>query len=122
MFLMNFTCKEFILNQQRFSLLKHFNKIFIASLSSFTKHNFNSADKNEFFRYEFSKCIEINDLLSTKQKTFESSFLVIPDIVSVDQESLLIDEIEKSMKRLRYQHDHWDDVINKHMNICFLLQ
>lgn len=28
----------------------------------------------------------------------------------MDEESRLVEEIEKSLKRLRYQHDHWDDV------------
>lgn len=117
---MNFAYKEFIMNQRCSSFLWHFNKLFIASLSSFGEHNFNSADKNDFFRYTFPKYVKSKDLVCIKQKVFESSFSIIPDIVSIDQELQLIDEIEKSLKRLRYQHDHWDDVIKKLKNIICL--
>lgn len=119
MFPMNFTCKEFILNQRRPSILWNFNKSFITSLTLLTKRYFNFADKNEFVRYEFPKCNQNKDLARTKQKIFESSFSIIPDIVSINQELQFIDEIEKLLKRLRYQHDHWDDVINTIANNCF---
>lgn len=119
MFPMNLTCKGFILNQRCPSIFWNFNKLFNTSLSSMTKHYFNSANKNEFVRYEFPNCIENKDLAREKQKVFESSFSIIPDIVSINQELQLIDEIEKLLKRLRYQHDHWDDVINIIMINCF---
>lgn len=119
MFLKNFTYKEFILNQRCSTFLSHYNKLFIAYLSSSAEHDFSSVDKREFVRFKFPKCVELKDLVVTKQKVFDSSFSIIPGIISVDQESQLIDEIEKSLKRLRYQHDHWDDVNKKLKDICF---
>lgn len=107
---MNLACKKFILNQL-FSVprLFHLSKLFSTSFSSI-EHIVNSVDKCEYVRYKFPNEIKIKNVVDTKRQQFNSSFTIIPDIVSVDEESRLIDEIEKSLKRLRYQHDHWDDV------------
>lgn len=110
MFLLKFTCKKLNLNDRCSTLLWHFNKLFMASLFSSAECDFSSAEKSEFVRYAFPQNVKIKDLVSSKQTIFDSSFSIIPDIVSVDQELQLINEIEKSLKRLRYQHDHWDDV------------
>ncbi|CAI6359739.1 unnamed protein product [Macrosiphum euphorbiae] len=110
MFTGNLACKEIVLNQLfSASRLFHFNKLFSKSSSSI-EHILKSIDKSEYVRYKFPKCI--NNLVDIKQQQFDSSFTIVPDIVSVDEESRLIDEIEKSLKRLRYQHDHWDDAIH----------
>lgn len=110
MFTVNLACKEFV-PSQLFSAprLFHLNKLFSTS-SSKIEHIFKSFDKNEYVRYKFPKCI--NNLVEIKRQQFDSSFIIVPDIVSVEEESRLIDEIEKSLKRLRYQHDHWDDAIH----------
>uniref|UniRef100_A0A2S2NLJ5 Putative alpha-ketoglutarate-dependent dioxygenase ABH7 n=1 Tax=Schizaphis graminum TaxID=13262 RepID=A0A2S2NLJ5_SCHGA len=112
MFIMNLSCKKFILNQL-FSVprLFHLSKLFSTSFSSI-EHILNSIDKSEYVRYKFPNEIKIKNVVDTKRQQFDSSFTIIPDIVSVDEESQLIDEIEKSLKRLRYQHDHWDDAIH----------
>jgi len=108
MFTGNLACKEIVLNPLfSASRLFHFNKLF-SKASSPIENILKSVHKSEYVRYEFPKCI--NNLVDIKQQQFDSSFTIIPDIVSIDEESRLIDEIEKSLKRLRYQHDHWDDV------------
>jgi len=108
MFTVNLACRELVFNKLfSTSHLFHLNKLFTTSSSSI-EHILKSVDKSEYVRYQFPKCI--NKLVDIKQQQFDSSFTVVPDIVSVDEESRLMDEIEKSLKRLRYQHDHWDDV------------
>lgn len=108
MFTVNLACKELVFNQLfSASRLFHLNKLFTTSSSSI-EHILKSVDKSEYVRYKFPKCI--NNLVDIRQQQFDSSFTIVPDIVSVDEESRLMDEIEKSLKRLRYQHDHWDDV------------
>lgn len=106
---MNLTCKEFV-NLQRFSaFLLPFSKLFSTSSSTtkLSEHNIVTIGKSEYVRYKFP---EITDSVDIKQQNFDSSFTVIPDIISNDEELQLIIEIERSLKRLRYQHDHWDDV------------
>ncbi|XP_025207506.1 alpha-ketoglutarate-dependent dioxygenase alkB homolog 7, mitochondrial [Melanaphis sacchari] len=112
MFIFNLACKKFMLNQL-FSVprLFHLSKLLSTSFSS-TEYILNSVDKNEYIKYKFPNEIKIKNLVDIKRQQFDSSFTIIPDIVSVDEESRLINEIEKSLKRLRYQHDHWDDAIH----------
>jgi len=107
---MNLACNKFIHNQL-FSVryLFHFSKLFSTSFSSI-EHISNSNDKSEYVRYKFQNEIKIKNLVDIKRQQFDSLFTIIPDIVSVDEESQLIEEIEKSLKRLHYQHDHWDNV------------
>jgi len=98
MFTVNLVCKSFIFTPLSSSF---FNKLIGARYSSTTDR----VGKNEYIQYCFPKHVE-----DIEQQKFDSSFTIIPDIVSVDEEQQLIDEIEKSLKRLRYQEDHWDDV------------
>jgi len=113
MFTVNLACKELVFNQLfSASRLFHLNNLF--STSSSIEHILKSVDKNEYVRYKFPK--SRNDLVNIKRQQFDSSFTIVPDVVSVDEESQLIDEIEKSLKRLRYQHDHWDDVSIFYLN------
>lgn len=76
---------------------------------SCTQHIVTSVSKNEYIRFSFPKHFEQKNVIDIKQK-FNSSFTIIPNIVSEDEELQLTDEIEKSLKRLRYQYDHWDNV------------
>lgn len=36
--------------------------------------------------------------------------IIHEDFLSAEEEKSLLDEVEPYMKRLRYEHDHWDDV------------
>lgn len=108
MFTLNLACKEFVFNQVfSASRLFHLNELFSTSSSSI-EHILKPVDKSEYVRFKFPE--SSNNLVNIKRQQFDSSFTIVPDIVSIDEESQLIDEIEKSLKRLRYQHDHWDDV------------
>jgi len=86
--------------------LSYFNKL--TRYSSTTERVFAFVDNGGYIRHRFQKQVE--DVVNVKQQKFDLSFTVIPDVVSVSEEQELIDEIEKALKRLRYQQDHWDNV------------
>ncbi|CAB4062492.1 ALKBH7 [Lepeophtheirus salmonis] len=48
---------------------------------------------------------------SALKTSFETSFRLIPDFVSQEEESTLLKEVEPYLKRLIYEKDHWDDAI-----------
>lgn len=102
---MNLVRKEFVFNNRFYGHCLFCTKRLFGSSVSSAELNFN---KCEYIRYKF--LAENQSLTNIRLQKFDSSFTIIPDIVSIDEESRLIDEIEKSLKRLRYQHDHWDDV------------
>nr|ACO10554.1 Alkylated DNA repair protein alkB homolog 7 precursor [Caligus rogercresseyi] len=45
------------------------------------------------------------------QSAFSSSFTLIPDFISPDEEKQLFREVEPVLKRLVFEKDHWDDAI-----------
>lgn len=104
---MNLVYKNCIFNQQ-YLTLPCIKKLFVMSFSC-TQHIVTSVSENKYVRFSFPKHLEKKYLTDIKQ-TFNSSFTIIPNIVSEDEELQLVDEIEKSLKRLRYQYDHWDNV------------
>ncbi|VVC27268.1 Alpha-ketoglutarate-dependent dioxygenase AlkB-like [Cinara cedri] len=109
MFFINLSYKEFI-NPRFFALtLSSYNKFF--GILSSTEHNiFPSVNQSAYVRHTISKIK--SDIHINEQKQFDSSFTIITDAVSIDEESLLVIEIEKSLKHLRYQNDHWDNAIH----------
>lgn len=105
---MNSICKLCIINKRFFKTLSSLNTSFNASSTEQVAFNI----KNEYLRYKFLRHDDTDDDLgNVKWQKFERSFTVIPDAVTEVEELRLVDEIEKLLKRLRYQHDHWDDVI-----------
>lgn len=121
MFSVNLARNEFMFNQRFVKLLFHFERLLSKSPSTSTKRiPTAAADSSVYVRYQFPKISEIDDSIGTRRERFDSSFTVVPDIISPDEESRLVGEIEKSLKRLRYQHDHWDDV-NLNINIFIIL-
>ena len=46
------------------------------------------------------------------EKHVSESFHVYEDFISEDEERYLVTEVEPYLKRLKYEHDHWDDVSN----------
>ncbi|XP_050442153.1 alpha-ketoglutarate-dependent dioxygenase alkB homolog 7, mitochondrial isoform X2 [Adelges cooleyi] len=61
---------------------------------------------------QYIDCRFPKEVAASRQNVFDRYFTVVPDAVTENEEVQLIDEIEKSLKRLRYQHDHWDDAIH----------
>jgi len=44
------------------------------------------------------------------EKHVSENVRVYEDFISEDEESSLVDEVQPYLKRLKYEHDHWDDV------------
>jgi len=44
------------------------------------------------------------------EKHVSQSLRVYEDFISEDEEKCLFDEVEPYLRRLKYEHDHWDDV------------
>ncbi len=53
----------------------------------------------------------LTSLINTEHAEIINSMLVCEDFLSAAEENSLFDEIEPYIKRLRYEFDHWDDVI-----------
>lgn len=66
-----------------------------------TKQVCNKADKNvENWKEELCNTLQI-----------------FPNFITVEEENSLIEEIDPYIKKLRYEHSHWDDVSIPLMNI-----
>lgn len=69
---------------------------------------------------EFSDCAAIksdlfifhHDWPEDVKNEFIDDMVVIENFISEEEESRLCAEAEKTMKRMRYQYDHWDDAIH----------
>lgn len=53
-----------------------------------------------------------NEWPSEVRRDFLCDMVVIEDFVTAEEEQRLVEEAAKSMKRMRYQFDHWDDAIH----------
>lgn len=49
---------------------------------------------------------------SDVKNEFERDMIVIEDFISEEEEEHLYAETKKTMKKMRYQYDHWDDAIH----------
>ena len=47
-------------------------------------------------------------------REIRQSFTVIPDFVDSNEEGELLKEVEKVLKRIRYEQSHWDDAIHNY--------
>ena len=52
------------------------------------------------------------------EKHVSESLRVYRDFISQDEEKCLFDEVEPYLRRLKYEHDHWDDVSDFISIIC----
>lgn len=48
----------------------------------------------------------------TERLEVKRDMIVVNDFISESEEQSLVAEAEKSLKRMRYQYDHWDDAIH----------
>jgi len=62
----------------------------------------------EHFPVPWNRVIYASDPVS--EKHVSESLFVYEDFISEDEERSLFDEVEPYLKRLKYEHDHWDDV------------
>ncbi|XP_064104966.1 alpha-ketoglutarate-dependent dioxygenase alkB homolog 7, mitochondrial-like [Macrobrachium nipponense] len=61
--------------------------------------------KNKIFTFPFV-------VLSRNSEEVTSSFQVVSDFISIEEEEILMKEVEPHFKRLQYEFDHWDDAIH----------
>jgi len=45
-------------------------------------------------------------------KTLSEDMIVVKDFISEVEEQSILEEVERYMKRLRYEYDHWDNAIH----------
>lgn len=62
-------------------------------------------DKGEYFEFHHEWPTNIRD-------EFQRNMIVIENFVTEAEEMALFEEVKKSMRRMRYQYDHWDDAIH----------
>ena len=62
----------------------------------------------EHWPVPWHKVINVSDAVAEKDVS-ENMFLY-EDFISEDEEQSLFNEVEPYLKRLKYEHDHWDDV------------
>lgn len=59
----------------------------------------------EYLHFHQETSVETREAVS-------SSFVVLRDFVTKEEEETLLKEVEPHLKRLHYEHDHWDDAIH----------
>ena len=74
---------------------------------SITKYK-NVLKHEDFIFYE--KTTENGDDFKKFRNSFLQDFLYIEDFISSEEESCLLYDVEKALKRLKYEYDHWDGV------------
>lgn len=63
--------------------------------------------QNALELFDFQNEWPVDDIDAVKR-----DMIVVPDFISEAEEQGLHAETEKTMKRMRYQYDHWDDAIH----------
>lgn len=86
------------------------------------RREFSSIDANQNERERNAQTIQTNQPIQTvyfqniwpvaEKEEFERDMIIVEDFISEAEEQSLIGEAEKSLKRMRYEYDHWDDAIH----------
>lgn len=97
---------------QNFLRPEHFRSVktihTAASLSNCSANGVPSAvNPNACELFDFHDVWPTDDVDNVKR-----DMIVVPDFISEAEEERLHAETEKTMKRMRYQYDHWDDAIH----------
>ncbi len=78
--------------------------------SSFSLYNNNVS--NNVSKSQVKNCVECLDASDPEVFDLMKNYMIIkPDFINEQEEKDIMDEIEPYMKRLRYEYDHWDNVI-----------
>lgn len=67
-------------------------------------------NKNHLFDFQ-------NEWPADIKNEFIQDMILIEDFITEDEEEHLLAETKKTMKRMRYQYDHWDDAIHGYREI-----
>lgn len=65
----------------------------------------NIQNKDDIFAFHHQWPADVRD-------DFQQNMIVIENFVTETEETALCEEVQKSMRRMRYQYDHWDDAIH----------
>lgn len=86
------------------------------------RREFSSIDANQNELEKNAQTIQTNQPIQTvyfqniwpvaEKEEFERDMIIVEDFISEAEEQSLIGEAEKSLKRMRYEYDHWDDAIH----------
>ncbi|XP_063611550.1 alpha-ketoglutarate-dependent dioxygenase alkB homolog 7, mitochondrial-like [Penaeus indicus] len=74
-------------------------------LPDLQQENCNSGRLPEYLHFHQETSVETREAVS-------SSFVVLRDFVTEEEEETLLKEVEPHLRRLHYEHDHWDDAIH----------
>ena len=98
-----------LLNTARKRALSSFSTT-ATSLSSTPTPTFTHTSTSHLYHFHssFPSCLE---------EQFTSSFLVMEEVVTEEEEQSFMEEMEGHLKRHVYEKDHWDDAI-KVVAIC----
>lgn len=112
MFLQNFLkANGFILGKQFFRAIKSENgstlRRFAANSECVNTSSGQAFVINHEQLFDFK-----NDWPTEERSEFLKSMLVVNDFVSEAEEAMMLKEAEQSIKRLRYEFDHWDNAIH----------
>lgn len=88
-----------------FPLPERINKNCSFRFNSSTAHEFDKIANEQLFDFQM-------DWPTDVRTTFNRDMILIQNFISEHEEHQLQTEIEKTMKRMRYQYDHWDDAIH----------
>ena len=66
--------------------------------------------KHENFTFYKEKCTNDDNELENFKNSVLTDFILKEDFVSREEENLILNEVQKALKRLRYEYDHWDNV------------
>lgn len=99
--------------QQRQFLMKILKNVYRQQINnrhhrchtSKTQVDLSDSSQNKVFEFH-------RDWPTDMKNEFQRDMLLIENFVTEEEEERLCAEAEKSMKRMRYQYDHWDDAIH----------
>eukprot|EP00794_Sanderia_malayensis_P008255 gene8255-9137_t len=71
--------------------------------------SYSEGQKNCFFFSKTDSCAD--DKFESFKNLVGDDALIMEDFITEDEETTVTKEVQKSLKRLKYQYDHWDGVI-----------
>jgi len=72
----------------------------------------------EYSPVPWHSVVSASDAVAEKQ--ISENLRVYEDFISHDEEKCIFDEVEPYLRRLKYEHDHWDDVSDLIFILIFL--
>ena len=58
-----------------------------------------------------SKLVRVSQALNSASKLDLTHLKVLPNFITVGEEARILQEVDKRLRRLKYERDHWDNAI-----------